>query len=188
MNKNTTSDKSVKVISDVRSEEIVSCFRTLHHKVLLALTECDIAPLFNTDFAKCAPEDYKNLHQQSRVLLSAKRDAAWNAYISDIKIKIQGVLDTHMGLAREDKAEWDNLSERAKARSPWSNTVKVPVSDLLPCFPEGKDLSQVVVELDKLFAGKVAKGKDDAFYLSIAFTPAAKVVEPATTEAAANAA
>jgi len=188
MKNTTTSDKSVKVVSDARSEEILSCFRTLHHKVLQALTECEIPALFNADFAKCAPEDYKLLHQQSRALIGAKAKAAWDTYISDIKEKIQGVIDTHMNLAREDKSEWDCLSDRAKGRSPWSNVVKVPVSDLIPCFAEGKALSEVVAELDKLFSGKVGKGKDDSFYLSLAFTPAAKVVEVVESETAAVAA
>lgn len=193
MKNNTSAVVSVKVVSDARNEEILSCFRTLHHITLQALTECEIPALFNTDFAKCVPEDYKILHQQGRALIGAKVKSAWDTYISDIKSKIEGVIDTHMNLAREDKSEWDCLSDRAKGRSPWSNVVKVPVSDLLPCFAEGKALSQVVVELDKLFSGKVGKGKDDAFYLSLAFTPAkvaevsAEVVEAptATIEAAA---
>ena len=99
-----------------------------------------------------------------------------------------------MVVAREDKEEWDNLSDRAKARNPWSNVIKIPVSDLMPCFPEGKNLAQVVADLDKLCStrSKVSKGSDDLFYLSLPFieaevveTPTAEVVETPTVEAAA---
>lgn len=182
--KNTTSDKSVKVINQAQADDILTCFRTLHGKVLNALQACEIAPLFNTDFSKCVNEDYKNLHQQARALLTAKSAKEWNDYIGAIKEKILVVVDSHQAKARAAKESFDKLPSEMRAYMPaFPSTVKVPVSDLKPCFPQGKSDNDILVELDKLFPRQVAKGANDTFHLSVSFqAEAPKVVKEETKE------
>jgi hypothetical protein len=146
--KNTTSDKSVKVISDARGEEILSIFRTLHGKVLTALQECEVAPQFNTDFAQCGAEDYKNLHQQSRVLISALRKEKNDKRVAGIRVSVQGVVDTHLNRAREEKSQYDaqlaaTPENFRKFITAFPNVVKIPLSDIRACFPTGATDKQV---------------------------------------------
>jgi hypothetical protein len=146
--KNTTSDKSVKVISDARGEEILSIFRTLHGKVLTALQECEITAQFNTDFAKCEAEDYKNLHQQSRVLLSALRKDKNDKRVAGIREDVKGVVDTHLNRARGEKEQYDAQLAATpetfrKFITAFPNVVKIPLSDIRACFPEGATDKQV---------------------------------------------
>lgn len=185
--KNETSGK---VISGARAEEILGIFRTLHGKVLTALQECEIKPLFNDKFGECVPEDYKLLHQQSRALLIAKANKEWNDYTVTIKAKIAEVVESHQVRARAAKEQLDTLRatmpEETRALLPsFPSTVKIPFSDLVGCFPQGKEPGQILVELDKLFPRQVGKGANDTFVLTVAFQPAVKVVkeEPKSEEA-----
>lgn len=146
--KNTTSDKSVKVISEAREEEILTCFRTLHGKVLTALQECDITPQFNTDFAKCEAEDYKNLHQQSRTLLGALRKDRNDKRVAGIREEVKGVINTHLDRARAEKEQYDaqlaaTPENFRKFITAFPNVVKVPLSDIRACFPTGASDKQV---------------------------------------------
>jgi hypothetical protein len=146
--KNTTSDKSVKVISETRGEEILSIFRTLHGKVLTALQECEIAAQFPTDFAQCGAEDYKNLHQQSRVLLSALRKDQNDKRVAGIRETVKGVVDTHMQAARAEKEQYDAQLAATppnfrKFITAFPNVVKIPLADIRACFPTSATDKQV---------------------------------------------
>lgn len=169
----TKSDTSVKVINTAQKEEILALYRTLHTKVLSALQGCDIKPLFNDNFAKCGNEDYKLLHQQSRALVIAHEKSEWESYIGSIRSKVNGVIDTYMTRARAAKAQFDalklSMGEAGALLPAFSSTVKVPVSDLVGCWPTNTDDSRVLVELDKLFPRNVGKGKDDKFFLTVAY-------------------
>lgn len=173
----TKSDTSVNVITDAQAEELQNYMRSLHGKMLTILQGVGIKPTFNDKFADCTNEDYKNLHQQSRVLLSAKAKAKWESYIGDIASKVQGVIDTHMEAARGRKAKYlamcENTPDDMKAFiAPFPTTFKVPVSALVGCWPQGTPESQVVVELDKLFPKNVGKGKDDVMALTVTYKDA----------------
>lgn len=143
------SDKSVKVISDAREEEILSIFRTLHGKVLTALQECDIKPTFNTEWDKCGTADYKDLHQASRTLLSAKVRDRNDKRVAGVRTKIQGVVDTYMSQARAAKAAMEAMPADVRKFLPaFSSTVRIPLSDIRACFPQGATDSQVFADLE----------------------------------------
>lgn len=129
---------SVKVLSDAREEEILDIFRTLHGKVLVALQECEIKPQFADNFGKCGNEDYKLLQQQARALISAKGKDRKEKKVAGIRTTIQGVVDTYMSQARTAKATMDAMPEEVRKFLPaFPATVKVPLSDIRACFPEG---------------------------------------------------
>lgn len=150
-NANTKSDTSVKVISDAREEEILSIFRTLHSKVLTACTEVGVKPTFNDKFEACGAADYKELHQMSRTLINAKRTAKWEARIAGIRVSVQGVVNAYMVKARAAKSALDALPAEVKQFMPsFSTTVKIPLSDIRACFPQGTTDSQLFSDLEKL--------------------------------------
>lgn len=173
--KNTTSDKSVKVISDAREEEILSIFRTLHGKVLTALQECDIAPQFNADFAQCVMDDYKNLHQQSRALLSALRKDKNDKRVAGIRVGIQGVVDTYMNRARTEKEQYDAQLAATpetfrKFITAFPNVVKIPLADIRACFP--KDATDKQVWDDLTYMGYKVTDLSTKGQVIVAFVPA----------------
>lgn len=143
--------KSGKVVSDAREEEILSIFRTLHGKVLLALQECDIKPTFNTEWDKCTSVDYKELTGTARSLLNAKVGDRKEKRVAGIRTKIQGVVDTHMSQARAAKAAMDALPADVRKFLPaFSTTVKIPLSDIRACFPQGASDTEVFADLEYL--------------------------------------
>ena len=169
-------------------EALANNARQRHHLVLQGLLEVGQKPLFNDKFGECVREDYKLLDQQARLLCNQSDDLAWNTYAAEIKAKIQGVVDTHMGLAREDKAEWDKLSPRLQARNPFCDRVEIPFADLKACF-SGKEDAHIVVELVKLFpvnekartgVCNIGTAKAAVWALKVPFVPA----PVATVEAA----
>lgn len=142
---------SSKLISDTREEEIITAFRTLHSKVLNALQECDIAAQFNKEFSKCNTEDIKNLHQQSRALISAKAKAKKEARVADVREKIQVVVNKYMSEARTAKAALESLPDNVRKFLPtFSSTVKIPLTDIRACFPSNENNTQVLSDLEYL--------------------------------------
>ncbi len=116
--------------------------------MLTALQECDITAQFNTKFEECGPEDYKNLHQQSRTLLSALRKDKNDKRVAGIRVSVQGVVNTHMETARGEKAQYDAQLAATpetfrKFITPFPNVVKIPLSDIRACFPTGATDKQV---------------------------------------------
>lgn len=143
------SELSVKVINDTHESEILACFKTLHHTVLQALQSCDITAQFNTDFAKCGTEDLKNLHQQSRALVSGKVRDRKEKRVSSIRLAIQGVVDTYMSEARAAKAAMDAMPENVRKFLPAFNAnVRIPLTDIRACFPQGASDSEVFGDLE----------------------------------------
>lgn len=170
--KNTTAPSVVKVVSDKREEELLSYMSSLHGKMLTILQEVGVEPKFPKEFAACKGEDYKNMHHQMRILIEAKDKAKWDTYVSSLEAGIMGVINTHMDAAHAKKARYDAIPADAREfLAPFPNTIKIPVSEFVPHFPKGKTLEQVVAEMTKLFSGKVGKGKDDAFFLTLAYAP-----------------
>lgn len=149
MSQNTSNDKSVKVLSDTREEEILDIFRTLHGKVLTALQECDINPLFPTEFGKCGSEAFKDLHQQSRALIISKRKDRNDKRVAGVRSAIASVVNAHMSAARAAKAQMEAMPQEVRQYLPaFPSTVKVPLSDIRPCFPKGESDTQVFADLE----------------------------------------
>lgn len=168
---NTTSDKSVKVISGAREEELLAIFRTLHGKVLTALQEVGEKPTFEQDFAKCGNEDYKNLHQQSRILVSAARKARWEEEVREIRTGIAGVINTHMLAQREEKAQYDAIpAQHRKFLAPFPTSFTIALSALTPAFPKGTSEGDMVKRCKELSYNVVKVGEGLA--LRVQFVPA----------------
>lgn len=188
--KNENADKSVKVISDAREQEILAIFQTLHGKVLTALQETDIATLFEKEWAKCGPEDYKKLHQQSRALLETLRTDRTTKRVASIFEGVKGVVATHMEAARARKAEYDAdlaaTPERIrKLVAPFPTSFKVPMSEVRACFP--KDATDTQVFADLKFMGYQVTEMTAKGSVIVTFVPAPKPeVAPAPTEAPAS--
>jgi len=174
--KNTTSDTSVKVVSDAREDEILSIFRTLHGKVLLALQECEVKPLFPDNFAQCAATDYKVLHQQARALLIAKGKDRTDKRVAEIRGKVAEVIDTHMSQARAAKAALEALPADVRKFLPsFSSVVKVPLSDIRACFPTNASDKEVFEDLT--YMGYKVTDLTDKGQVIVPFVPA-----PTTTD------
>lgn len=170
--------KARKSISQDIEERILANFRQLHHITLLACTEVGKKPLFNDKFDDCNNEDYKNLHEQARLVIRDAVKVRWENYSDTLAPALKAIVDAHMATAREDKAEWDKLPARMQARCPWSPIVQVSATALKGAFPKGKTDTDIVMELNKLFPGQVGnggKGKDsklEDFHVNFAFVPA----------------
>lgn len=175
MNQNTSNDTSVKVISSNTEEEILSIFRTLHGKVLNALQEVGKKPTFNADFSKCGGEDYKELHQASRVLIHSARKARWEEEVKGIRSGLAKVVDTYMSEQRARKARYDAIVDR-EFLAPFPTSFPIPLSACASAFPQGTTPEQMVVRCKEL-GYTVAKGEKE-FTLKVAFVPApTKAVE-----------
>lgn len=169
---NTSAVKSVKVISDARNEEILGIFRTLHGKVLTALQEVGVKPTFNDNFDKCGTEDYKNLHQQSRVLISAHKQAKWEARIAGIRAGVQGVINTHMSTQRKEKADYDAIpAQHRKFLAPFPTAFQVPVSEMVGAWPQDTSIAVIRKDLEDM-GFKVLRVSDDSLAVKVAFVPA----------------
>lgn len=198
----TSNAKVLPCVSAEHESAIVDNFRKLHHIVLQGLQTVGIKPLFNDTFAHCNNEDYKQLHQQARAMLTTAAKVRWDSYSAAITKAIQGVVDTHMEKARKAKERHDALlaaceDEEERALMPrFPNVVKVGLPALKGAFPEGKSDLDIQGELNKLFPGQVGtkapKGqkefKGEDVYVSFAFVakkeePKSEEVAPASTEA-----
>lgn len=180
--------KALACIPQDREDKILGLIKSLHHEVKEGCAQVGSALLFEGELAKCASDGYKGLFQQAKILLATADKIRWTTYAGEVGKKIQGVIDSHMTTAREDKAEWDKLSPRLQARNPFPQIVEVPFSDLRPCFT-GKDDSTIVVELNRMFPTSLAnvapKGqKEQVWVLKVPFVAAASE-EPKSGEQAA---
>lgn len=186
MNQENKSDKSVKVVTDTREEEILGLFRLLHGKVLIALQECDIKPTFNDKFGECGAEDYKNLHTQSRILLSAKRKDRNDTRVAGIRTAIVSVVDTHMEEARARKAKYDAIpAEHREFLAAFPNVVKIPLGKIRACFP--KDATDKQVWDDLSYMGYKVTDLSDKGVVVVAFVPSPTKEEvPASGEQPAS--
>lgn len=168
---NTSAVKSVKVISDARNEEILAIFRTLHGKVLTTLQEVGVKPTFNDNFEKCGTEDYKNLHQQSRVLLSAHKQAKWEERIAGIRSGVAAAIAPFMTKREKAYKAFMALDAEDREGQSFNATVAVPVSAMVGAWPT--DTSMVVIKKDLEDMGyKVFRGGDDSLNIKVAFVPA----------------
>jgi hypothetical protein len=178
MNTTTKSDTSVKVINAAREEELLGMLRTLHGKVLTCLTEVGQKPTFPEDFSKCVNEDYKNIHQASRTLISAARKARWEQEVAGIREGINVVVSAAMSKKGAQYAQFLTLDADLRASIKFDHNVVIPFSAIASAFAQGttpeqmvnrcKELSYTVVKLETGYAIKCA------------FTPKSdKVVEEA---------
>lgn len=184
----TEAPKPVKLecVKGETEARILENLRSLHHLVLLGLSEVGEKPLFNDKFEACNTEDYKCLHQQARVILSQADKVRWTNYTKSIQSALQGVIDTYMNKARTAKAKIDAMlaeceddSDRAMIPA-FPNTVKVPFTAFKAAFPAGKSDTDIIKELHKLYNGQVGnkatKGqkevKPEDVYVNFAFVPA----------------
>jgi len=139
----------VKPISDDMETRLSDIGRQLHHTTLLALTECGIKPTFSDKYETCGAEDLKNLHQQFRALLSEKKRIRRENRVAGIRAAIQGVVDTYMVAARKAKEQFDALpAEVRQFVAAFPATVKIPLSDIRACFPQGASDKEVFADLD----------------------------------------
>ena len=177
---------TVKVITDAREEEILSLYRTLHGKVLTCLTDVGIKPTFNDDFSKCGAEDYKNLHHQSRTLLSAKRKDSTDKRIAGMRLAIQHTVDTHIVAARAAKAQIDALPAEVRKFMPaFPTNVKLALSDIRACFP--KDATDAQVFGDLTYMGYKVTDLTDKGVVIVPFVaeePKSEEAAPASGETA----
>lgn len=167
----TKSDTSVKVINAAREEEIVNLFRTLHGKVLTALADVGVKPTFEQDFAKCTNEDYKNMHQQGRILLSDARKARWEEEVREIRTGIAGVIDTHMVAQHGKKSRYDAIpAESREFLAPFPTSFTIPLSSLTSAFPQGTNEGDMVKRCKELSHNVIKVG--EALCLKVQFVPA----------------
>lgn len=182
MSQNTTkSDTSVKVISAAREEEIVSIFRTLHSKVLTALTEVGQKPTFPEEFAKCTNEDYKNLHQASRVLISAARKSRWEEEVKGIREGINVVIGAAMSKKGAQYAQFLTLDAELRASVKFDHNVVIPLTSCASAFAQGTTEEQMVARCKEL-SHTVFKG-EKGYFLKLTFAPAAPKTDTATKAA-----
>lgn len=177
MNQNTNSDTSVKVISNTTENDLLALFRTLHSKVLNGLQEVGKSPTFNADFGKCTNEDYKEIHQAARALISGARKARWEEEVKGIRAGLLKVVDSHMVNQRKEKAEYDAIpAQHRKFLAPFPTSFAIPLSACVGAFPQGTTPEQMVARCKEL-GYTVAKGEKE-FSLKVAFVPApTKAVE-----------
>jgi hypothetical protein len=162
--------KSVAVVSDARFTDIDNIFRTLHGKVLVALQEVGQKPTFPENYGECGNDDYKNLHQQARILLSAKRKAVWEEEVKEIRAGIASVIDTYMNAQRAEKSEYDAMvagspEKFRKHIAPFPTSFTIPLASLTCAFTSGtnegeivrrcKELSHIVVKVGESLALRV---------------------------------
>jgi len=171
MNQNTSNDTSVKVINSAREDELLSLLRTLHGKVLTCLTEVGAKPTFPEDFSKCGNEDYKNIHQASRALISGARKARWEKEVAGIRTGLKSVIDTYMVAQRAEKADYDAIpAQHRKFLAPFPTSFSIPFSALTSAFPQGTTPEQMVARCKEL-SHTVVKG-ENGYALKVAFVPA----------------
>lgn len=171
MNQNTTSDSSVKVISDATESELVSIMRTLHHKVLNALTEVGQKPTFNEDFSKCVGEDYKNIHQAQRTLIGAARKARWEAEVKGIREGINVVVSAALSKKGAQYAQFLTLDEELRQSIRFDFNVCIPLTSLSAAFPKGTTPEQMVLRCKEL-SHTLVKG-ENGYSIKVAFAPPA---------------
>jgi len=188
MNQNTTSDKSeksVKVISGARESELLAIFRTLHGKVLVALQEVGEKPTFEQDFGKCTNEDYKNLHQQSRVLVSAARKARWEEEVREVRAGIASVINTHMLAQRGEKADYDAIpAQHRKFLAPFPTSFTIALSALTSAFPAGTNEGDMVKRCKELSYNIVKVGESLAIRVQFVPAPTSEQKSDSDTKAA----
>lgn len=171
MNQNTNNDSSVKVISDAREEELVGMLRTLHSKVMTALTEVGQKPTFPEDFGKCGNEDYKNIHQASRTLISAKRKARWEEEVRGIREGINVVVGAALSKKGAQYAQFLTLDEELRQSIRFDHNVLIPFTSLTSAFPKGTTPEQMVARCKEL-SHTVVKG-ETGYSIKVAFAPPA---------------
>ena len=169
MNQNTKSDKSVKVINAQQESNILGIFRTLHSKVLTALVDVGVKPTFEQEFGKCTNEDYKNLHQQARILVSDARKARWEEEVREIRTGIANVVNGAMEEQRVRKARYDAIQDR-EFLAPFPTSFTIPFTALASAFAQGTTAEQMVSRCKELGHTVVKSG--EAYALRVQFVPA----------------
>lgn len=181
MNNTTKSDKSVKVINAQQESDILGLFRTLHSKVLTALVDVGVKPTFEQDFGKCTNEDYKNLHQQARILVSDARKARWEEEVREIRTNIANVVNGAMEEQRVRKARYDAIVDR-EFLAPFPTSFSIAFDALTSAFAQGTTPEQMVSRCKEL-GYTVSKG-EKGYALRIQFVPAPTVEEKSEEKAA----
>lgn len=169
MNNATKSDKSVKVINAQQESDILGLFRTLHSKVLTALVDVGVKPTFEQDFGKCTNEDYKNLHQQARILVSDARKARWEEEVREIRTGIANVVNKAMEEQRVRKARYDAIEDR-EFLAPFPTSFTIALSSLTSAFTAGTSETDMVKRCKELSYNVVKVG--EAFAIRVQFVPA----------------
>lgn len=169
MSNDTT--KSAAVISNAREEELVSLLRTLHGKVLTCLTEVGQKPTFPEDFSKCGNEDYKNIHQASRTLISAARKARWEKEVEGIREGINVVVSAAMSKKGAQYAQFLTLDADLRASIKFDHNVVIPFASIASAFPTGTTPEQMVTRCKEL-SHTVVK-VENGYAIKCAFTPPA---------------
>ncbi len=181
MNNTTSNDKSVKVISENTESELLACLRTLHHKVLGALTEVGQKPTFPEEFAKCGNEDYKNIHQAQRTLISAARKARWEKEVASIREGINVVVGAALSKKGAQYAQFLTLDEELRSSIKFDHNVVIPLSALASAFAQGTTPEQMVVRCKEL-GFTVVKG-ETSYSIKVAFAPPAPKADTAAKAA-----
>jgi len=171
MNQNTSNDSSVKVISSGTEKDLLALFVSLHGKVLNGLQEVGKTPTFSTDFSKCTNEDYKEIHQAARALISGARKARWEEEVKGIRNGLKKVVDTYMETQRKEKSEYDAIpAQHRKFLAPFPTAFAIPLSACSPAFAQGTTPEQMVARCKEL--GYTVAKVGESFALKVAFVPA----------------
>lgn len=170
-NETTKSVTVVNVINAAREDELLSLLRTLHGKVLTCLTEVGQKPTFPEDFTKCGNEDYKNIHQASRTLISAARKARWESEVKAIREGINVVIGAAMSKKGAQYAQFLTLDAELRSSIRFDHNVSIPFSALVGAFPTGTTPEQMVARCKEL-SHTVVKG-ENGYALKVAFAPEA---------------
>jgi hypothetical protein len=181
MNQNTSNATVANVVSDAREEELLGMMRTLHGKVLVALQEVGQKPTFEQEFGKCGSEDYKNIHQACRTLISAKRKARWEAEVKGIREGINVVVSAAISKKGAQYAQFLTLDEELRASVRFDHNVIIPLTSIASAFPKGTTEEQMVARCKEL-SHTVAKG-EKGYFLKVAFAPPAPKTDTATKAA-----
>jgi len=160
---------NVAVVSDITFEDLLDLNRTIHHKVKEACAQVGQKPTFAEDFGKCTNEDFKNVHQTLRTLISAKKKAMWEEEVKEIKAGIDSVVATHMENQRVRKARYDAITDR-EFLAPFPTSFNLSFILLKPAFAQGTTPEQMVIRCKELGHTVVKTG--DEYALKIAFVAA----------------
>jgi hypothetical protein len=159
-----------------RGADILAALATLH-TLTINLNGAEGKPL--PPFAQCGEKEHRASVDRAcfvlRTIEAANRKAredAEKARLAAVRASIQGVIDTYMVAAQGEKAEYDRLSPGLQAKmGPFPSKVRVPLSDLVGCFPQGTPAAQIVSGVKALSYTVGSTGT--AFFLEVPFTPTA---------------
>jgi hypothetical protein len=183
----TTSNASVAIISDMCEDKLLGAYKVLHGALLQHIVDNKLpAPTFNQDFAKCGPEDYKNIHIMAKGCLGAKVGDREAKRVAPLVSGLVNLRDTYNQRQRAEKSEYDAIpAQHRKFLAPFPTTFTIPASEVAKVWPTNTPASTIARDLMSEALRKAVSynlTKDGS--LSFAFVAEPVKVETKTDKAA----